>query len=152
MLSRLMYGSLTHLSYNLLLILHTHTDHGLLANVHSQKRIVRRGWYIMVMIVVKIFPPSHHNRSSTSLCHEPLNRVTLHCFTSQSEKMDSAQLARESLAHSFCQELFLSTLTSHAKREAFNKLWPHIMTRMVHRTLTSFADLDQQMKEVLDSL
>ena len=95
---------------------------------------------------------SQCHRSSNSLCNEPLNRVTLHRFTSQSEKMDSAQLTRESLAHSFCQEVFSSTLTSHAKREAFNQLWPHIMARMVHRTLKNFADLNQQMKELLDSL
>ena len=136
---------------------HTHTDHGLLVNVYSQIRIAWRGWCITIVTVwlIRICYSLHTHciyRSSNSLCHEPLNRVTLHHFTSQSEKMDSAQLTRESLAHSFCQKLFSSTLTSHAKREAFNELWPCIMARMVHRTLKSFADLDQQMKELLDSL
>ena len=90
--------------------------------------------------------------SSSSVCHEPLNRVALHHFTSQTEKMDSARLTRESIAHSFCQDLFSSTLTSHAKRVTFDQLWPRVMARMVHRTLVGFADIDQKMKELLGSL
>lgn len=120
-------------------LVHFAIDHGCVVKIFN------------INILFNIIIINNH-RSSNSLCHEPLNRVALHRFTSQSEKMDSAQLIRESLAHSFCQELFSSTLTSHAKREAFNQLWPHIMARMVHRALKSFADLDQQMKELLDSL
>lgn len=86
------------------------------------------------------------------MCQEPLNRVALHHFTSQTENMDSAQQTRESSARSFCQDLFSTTLISHAKREAFDQLWPRLMARMVHRTLVGFTDLDHQMKELLESL
>ena len=86
------------------------------------------------------------------MSHEPLNRVALHHFTSKSEKMDSAQLTRESVAHSFCQDLFSSALTSHAKRVAFDEFWPRVMERMVHRSLVEFAELDQQMEKLLNTL
>ena len=86
------------------------------------------------------------------MCHQVLNRVSLHHYTSRSEKMDCAQISRESLTHSFCQELFLSSLSSHAKREAFNKLWTPVMAGMVHQALISFSNLDQEMKELLYSL
>ena len=86
------------------------------------------------------------------MSHEPLNRVSLHHFTSKSEKMDSARLTRESVAHSFCQDLFSSSITSHAKQVAFDQLWPRVMERMVHRSLVGFAELDQQMKKLLDTL
>ena len=86
------------------------------------------------------------------MCHEPLNRVALHHYTSHSESMSSAQLARESATHSFCHDLFSAALISHAKRVTFDQLWPKIMTRMVHRTLIGFVDLDQKMKDLLDTL
>ena len=66
--------------------------------------------------------------------------------------MDTAQLTRESLAHSFCQNVFSSSLTSHAKQVAFDQLWPRVMARMVHRTMIGFAGLDLEMKELLDNL
>ena len=86
------------------------------------------------------------------MCHEPLNRVALHHFTSHSEKMNSARVARESSTRSFCQDLFSAALISHTKRTKFDQLWPKIMTRMVHRTLLGFVDLDQKMEELLNDM
>lgn len=86
------------------------------------------------------------------VCQEPLNRVALHDHTHLPHSPDAAQLARQTAAKDFCSSLLASTIQSHQKLARFDLLWPRVLDGLVERTLAEFANIDQEMKTLLEQL
>ena len=87
-----------------------------------------------------------------TICQAPLNRVALHRYSSQTQPVDTAQQIRQTTAKEFCRELLSSTLKAHTKLEEFDKLWPTVMARLVHRAMKEFSSIDDGMRTMLEGL
>ena len=59
---------------------------------------------------------------------------------------------RDAVATSFCSHLLSSALTTHSKRQAFEHLWPQVVSTLVHQALQELGQSDKHMKIMLDKL
>jgi hypothetical protein len=63
-----------------------------------------------------------------------------------------AQQERVVTARTFCADLLTSVLMTHEKLQKFERLWPEVVSKLVHETVQEHSDMDQHMRTLLENL